>query len=420
MLDRSTHTHTHTYKHTNTHTNTHMHTQGGVTFSSKKKRWMVLYKESIAGPSRLELYRKEDDATAPPMVIELNTVTSVVAVEGKMEFMISFTDSQVTFACKANADVQDWVSDINRCRGVDFDTTHTSASNGSALYDAIPGDEVFAVRLRKSQSLTFQGACILEIEKIFDRSQFHISLFTEQSPRRLIVKWQIDHIRQYGSNETAFKFHSGSKSSTGVDWFVMDTEPGVAGRIHRAVDYWAKYIVEQIRNNQSQGQVTPVSPGSRINATVTNSPKTPRTTPANDAPQSVYTQLDIRTRHEHNTYDTVGIEAAVHRPSMHQNPANPSQGQYQAIQLTNGASSPPPQSSSEYSSLNPSSREREAAAPPPVIPPRASTTPRTQDQYMQLTPDTRRHNNGTRDQYMELSSETRDQVEPSYTGIERK
>eukprot|EP00731_Ephydatia_muelleri_P026014 Em0018g114a len=220
---------------------------------------MVLYKESIAGPSRLELYRKEDDATAPPMVIELNTVTSVVAVEGKMEFMISFTDSQVTFACKANADVQDWVSDINRCRGVDFDTTHTSASNGSALYDAIPGDEVFAVRLRKSQSLTFQGACILEIEKIFDRSQFHISLFTEQSPRRLIVKWQIDHIRQYGSNETAFKFHSGSKSSTGVDWFVMDTEPGVAGRIHRAVDYWAKYIVEQIRNNQTLAFYTTIA-----------------------------------------------------------------------------------------------------------------------------------------------------------------
>eukprot|EP00731_Ephydatia_muelleri_P026015 Em0018g115a len=218
---------------------------------------MVLYKESIAGPSRLELYRKEDDATAPPMVIELNTVTSVVAVEGKMEFMISFADSQVTFACQANADVQDWVSDINRCRGVDSDTTHTSASNGTALYDAIPGDEVFAVRLRKSQSLTFQGACILEIEKIFDRNQFHISLFTEQSPRRLIVKWQIDHIRQYGSNETAFKFQSGSKSSTGVDWFVMDTEPGVAGRIHRAVDYWAKYIVEQIRNNQlsQEGEV---------------------------------------------------------------------------------------------------------------------------------------------------------------------
>ena len=61
---------------------------------------------------------------------------------------------------------------------------------------------------------------------------------------------------------------------------------------------------------QNQGQVTPVSPGSRINATVTNSPKTPRTTPANDAPQSVYTQLDIRTRHEHNTYDTVGIEVS--------------------------------------------------------------------------------------------------------------
>lgn len=40
----------------------------------------------------------------------------------------------------------------------------------------------------------------------------------------------------------------GSKSSTGVDWFVVDTEPGCAVRIHKAVDYWAKHIVEQVKN----------------------------------------------------------------------------------------------------------------------------------------------------------------------------
>ena len=89
--------------------------------------------------------------------------------------------------------------------------THMHTYAHTCTHTAIPGDEVFAVRLRssQSQSLTFQGACILEIEKNFERNQFHISLFTEQSPRRLIVKWQIDHIRQYGSNETAFKFESG-------------------------------------------------------------------------------------------------------------------------------------------------------------------------------------------------------------------
>ena len=41
---------------------------------------------------------------------------------------------------------------------------------------------------------------------------------------------------------------SSSKSSTGVDWFIVDTEHGAAVRIHRAVDYWAKHIVDQIKN----------------------------------------------------------------------------------------------------------------------------------------------------------------------------
>ena len=378
----------------------------GVTFSSKKKRWMVLYKDSLSSPSRLELFRKEDDATVPPMVIELNTITSVVPVDGRKEFMIAFADSEVIFSCKANADVQDWISDINRYRGIDTDAAHTSNSSGTALYDAIPGDEVFAVRVRKSQSLTFQGACILEIEKIFERNQFHITLFTEQSPRRLIVKWQIDHIRQYGSNETAFKFQSGSKSSTGVDWFVMDTEPGVAGRIHRAVDYWAKYIVEQIRNTQN-GKTPQKVPQASKNASISRSAsKTPKD-PTNSV---LYQPLHQKERDKPSLYDTVGTETTDQRLSMHQNPANPSQGQYQAIhQTSTGTLSPPPQPS-EYSSLDPSSRDttrREAAAPIPVIPPRTPSTPSTRK-------------NGTQEQYMELKSETRDQVEPSYMGIERK
>ena len=35
----------------------------------------------------------------------------------------------------------------------------------------------------------------------------------------------------------------------------MDTEHGAAVRIHRAVDYWAKHIVEQIRNTTMGGRV---------------------------------------------------------------------------------------------------------------------------------------------------------------------
>lgn len=133
------------------------------------------------------------------------------------------------------------------------------------------------MKLRKSSTLRFSGQCLLEILRDFDRNLFHVALFTKEQPPRLIVKWQIDHIRQYGSNDVAFKFQSGRwghlpratwlsylalsnpssspprKAPTGVDWFILDTEPGVAMRIHRAVDYWAQHIVEQVANMQGRG-----------------------------------------------------------------------------------------------------------------------------------------------------------------------
>ena len=39
-----------------------------------------------------------------------------------------------------------------------------------------------------------------------------------------------------------------SKSPTGVDWFILDTDAGAATKIHRSVDYWAKHIVDQVKN----------------------------------------------------------------------------------------------------------------------------------------------------------------------------
>lgn len=74
-----------------------------------------------------------------------------------------------------------------------------------------PEDETFRVRLRQSSSLLFHGDCLLEIQRDFDRNLFHISIYTvTDEPPKLIVKWQIDHIRQYGSNDVAFKFQSGT------------------------------------------------------------------------------------------------------------------------------------------------------------------------------------------------------------------
>ncbi len=39
---------------------------------------------------------------------------------------------------------------------------------------------------------------------------------------------------------------------------MLDTEPGCAIRIHKSVDYWAKHIVEQVKNTPG----TPVGGGS--------------------------------------------------------------------------------------------------------------------------------------------------------------
>ena len=65
------------------------------------------------------------------------------------------------------------------------------------------------MKLRPSSSLLFHGPCVLEVQRDFERNLFHLSLFSNDDARRSIVRWQIDHIRQYGSNEVAFKFQSG-------------------------------------------------------------------------------------------------------------------------------------------------------------------------------------------------------------------
>lgn len=51
-----------------------------------------------------------------------------------------------------------------------------------------------------------------------------------------------------------------SKSPTGVDWFILETELGQAPRIHRAVDYWARHIVEQANNIPTLPMARPIPP----------------------------------------------------------------------------------------------------------------------------------------------------------------
>ena len=87
--------------------------------------------------------------------------------------------------------------------------THQITTPYAHTHTVVPDDETYRVSLRKSNSIMFSGPCLFEILRDFDRNLFHIAIFTDEKPPRLVVKWQIDHIRQYGSNQMAFKFESG-------------------------------------------------------------------------------------------------------------------------------------------------------------------------------------------------------------------
>ncbi len=84
--------------------------------------------------------------------------------------------------------------------------THTHMHTHTEIEE--PPDIVYDIELRRSSTIRFHGRCRLRIDKDFDRNCFHITIITRDD-ERLIVKWQIDHIRQYGSNQSAFKFQSG-------------------------------------------------------------------------------------------------------------------------------------------------------------------------------------------------------------------
>jgi hypothetical protein len=246
--------------------------------------------------------------------------------------------------CTSKADMEDWVRDTNRLRGGRVDLASGQdiggQPSGHDIYEIVPDDETFRVRLRKSSTVNFSGSCLLEIQRNFDRNLFHIALFTESDSPRLIVRWQIDHIRQYGSNNLAFKFQSGSKSSTGVDWFIVDTDVGAAVRIHRAVDYWAKHIVDQIKNTRPGVRRAPSIPCPAV-------PDRPPRSLSNAAAidhssfplNSAYAPIDIHSREQVGVYQTVspsassGKKKSVEKKSSGRERTPDSSGMYQPLGL---------------------------------------------------------------------------------------
>jgi hypothetical protein len=317
-------------------------------------------------------------------MVDLEAVRSVKPVERKKGFLVELLEETMMLQCTSKADMEDWVRDINRLRGGRVDLASgqnlTEFPSGQDIYEVVPDDEAFRVKLRKSSSIRFSGQCLLEILRDFDRNLFHIALFTEDDPPRLIVKWQIDHIRQYGSNNMAFKFQSGSKSSTGVDWFIVDTDMGAAVRIHKAVDYWAKHIVDQIKNTHGHRGRAPSAPCPAVPSRPSRSNiESGGTLPNNSA----YAPLNMTSMNQPGLYQEVGLSASGGKRKLVQkqnsegrSAPSGSSGVYQALVEPNK------DAPSTYATINPLQSQGGGTAA-------ASPTSPTDATYMGLQPSTR-------------------------------
>lgn len=367
-----------------------------------RKYWTILRKD--AAGCLLELYRSEELMTqnTPIKTLTLSPTSRIETIGNKKAFVLNNDTGAdaMMFVCQSRADMEDWARDIKRYAEIPEMTSTSSTANGvtpeSQLYEAIPDDEIYHVTLRQSNTVVFNGACCMEILKDFERNVYNIALYTEQQPPRLIVKWQIDHIRQYGSNDMAFKFQSGRKSSTGVDWFILDSKPGDATRIHRAVEYWARHIVQETRN---RGTSDPTSRVSRKRSHVKQvEPPRPHASHV-PPPGTHYAPLTGETMEPTSHYELVD----QNRRSASAAGSLPSASQYQAL---NKVKTTPTQPDNTYQDLEMASREM-----PPVIPPRTPIAGAANSLSPQHTQQQQQQ------QYMELNR-TKDVAEPvTYMGL---
>jgi hypothetical protein len=267
---------------------------------STKKYWIILFAKSAVSRSRLEIFKGEDDVTKknPLRVIDIESVERVVPNSDKKELSLALPNNEtVMLCCVSRAEHDDWLNDIQLIK--------TNRKLNSPPVAAPPDEDHFRVTLRQAPSLLFHGPCTLEIQRDFERNLFHIALFCDDVPPRLVVKWQIDHIRQYGSNDVAFKFQSGSKSPTNVDWFTLETKPGDAPKIHRAVDYWAHHIVEQARNLPRRNTMSAVVPSPHSPIQMSSSLPACNSMISGPTPDQTYMPLVQSTRNTVPIYDGI-------------------------------------------------------------------------------------------------------------------
>ncbi|XP_019849843.1 PREDICTED: docking protein 5-like isoform X2 [Amphimedon queenslandica] len=359
----------------------------------QRKYWVVLKGESRSTKACIEIYKSEDDVLrkSPTKLVAIDQISRLQSVIERKELTLVMYAESVSLICSSRADHDDWLKDIESVRGgqTGGGGGGGKAAKGAAL--STPDEGPFRVRLRPSPSLLFHGSCILEIQKDFDRNIFNIALFADEIPPRLIVKWQIDHIRQYGSNEIAFKFQSGSKSPTNVDWFILDTDSGDAPRIHRAVDYWAHHIVEQANNmipSRSSSVGTNIRPTSSlpISPPVPPLPTAMRTSSIpNGNGSGVYQPLIASTVQPTPIYDGIDNRQVPSSPPPAIPPLPSSLGGsnsvYQPLTHTPNGMSPRP--SQEYAGLSELTREPSQRHLPPPVPPSTSVPSQSAD-YMGL------------------------------------
>lgn len=83
--------------------------------------------------------------------------------------------------------------------------------NFSLLEVTDPKNDVgpFLVTLQQSESLSFYGPCQLEIQPKSSEKAYYVAVYDMNHPPRLVIRWQIDHLRGYGSNESVLKVQTG-------------------------------------------------------------------------------------------------------------------------------------------------------------------------------------------------------------------
>ena len=67
----------------------------------------------------------------------------------------------------------------------------------------------FMATLQQSEALSYYGPCQIEIQPKRSENVYYVCVYDMNQPPRLVIRWQIDHLRGYGSNESVIKIQTG-------------------------------------------------------------------------------------------------------------------------------------------------------------------------------------------------------------------